>query len=83
MDRRSEGVGALPRRFQGVRVRPPDRCPLSFALRSRVLLLRHDPSGIDVDISLGALPFTEEAIARAVEGKVGKIRLPYPHLKTL
>jgi hypothetical protein len=31
-----------------------------------------------VDISFGALPFEEEAIARAVEGKVGKIRLPLP-----
>ena len=29
---------------------------LEFAARSRMLLLRHDASGVEVDVSLGALP---------------------------
>lgn len=37
----------------------------AFARRNRVLLLRHAESGVDVDISLGALPFKEQAVARA------------------
>jgi len=39
---------------------------LAFAARTRVLLLRHTASGIDVDISLGALPFEHEVVARAL-----------------
>jgi len=37
----------------------------SFALQNRVLLLRH-PSGVGIDIALGALPFEESAVHRAV-----------------
>ncbi len=39
--------------------------PLEFARTNRVLLLKHGPSGIDVDIAFGALPFEEEVIRRA------------------
>lgn len=59
-------------------IEPRIAAPLDFAARSRVLLLRHAPSGIDVDISLGALPFEEEAISRATERKVGRLRVPLP-----
>ncbi len=41
--------------------------PIEFALKSRVLLLRHNQTKIDVDISLGALPFEQEMIERATE----------------
>jgi len=41
--------------------------PIKFALKSRVLLLQHNQTKIDVDISLGALPFEQEMIERAVE----------------
>ena len=51
---------------------------LEFALRSRVLLLRHDRSGVPIDISMGALPFEENAIRRAVLTDVGGIRIPLP-----
>jgi hypothetical protein len=36
-----------------------------FAKRNRILLLQHEPSGIDVDVSIAGLPFEFEAIARA------------------
>jgi len=36
----------------------------AFARRNRVLLLRHAESGVDVDMSLGALLFEEQAVAR-------------------
>src|SRR5690349_1621477 len=36
-----------------------------FARRNRVLLLQHRPTGINVDLSCGALPFDEEMVARA------------------
>jgi hypothetical protein len=41
--------------------------PIEFALKSRVLLLQHKQTKIDVDISLGALPFEQEMIERAME----------------
>lgn len=51
---------------------------LTFARKSRVLLVRHKPSGIDVDITFGTLPFEKEAISRAVWLDIKKIRLPLP-----
>jgi len=41
--------------------------PIEFALKSRFLLLQHNQTKIDVDISLGALPFEREMIERAIE----------------
>jgi hypothetical protein len=51
---------------------------LEFAKQSRVLLVRHKPSGIDVDITFAGLEFEMEAIARATWLSVGKTRLPLP-----
>jgi hypothetical protein len=52
----------------------------AFARRNRVLLLRHQPSGTNVDISLGMLPFEVEAVERSSLHAVGPIsvRLPTP-----
>lgn len=52
----------------------------AFARRHRVLLLRHEESGINVDISLGMLPFEVEAVERSITYQVGSlvIRLPTP-----
>jgi len=51
-----------------------------FARRHRVLLLRHRESGINVDLSLGMLPFEEEAIERSTVRQIGELalRLPTP-----
>jgi len=51
-----------------------------FARRHRVLLLHHSASGINVDISLGMLPFEEEAVERSTVHMIGdlSLRLPTP-----
>lgn len=51
-----------------------------FARRRRVLLLSHVPSGVDVDISLGILPFEQEAVERGSLYQIGSmtVRLPTP-----
>jgi hypothetical protein len=49
---------------------------LEFARRNRVLLLRHEKSGVEIDISLAGVPFELEAIARAKKTKVGRLKLP-------
>lgn len=51
-----------------------------FAKKSRVLLLRHKKSGINIDISLGILPFEEEVVERGIRHDAGVmvVRLPTP-----
>jgi predicted nucleotidyltransferase len=51
-----------------------------FARKNRVLLLQHRPTEIDVDISLGILPFEEEMVKRASTRSFAglTIRLPTP-----
>ncbi len=51
-----------------------------FARRHRVLLLMHQESGINVDVSLGALPFEAEAVERSIVHWAGPvaIRIPTP-----
>jgi hypothetical protein len=51
---------------------------LVFARRSRVFLVHHKPSGVDIDISLAALPFEEESVAQVRWTKVGPLSLPLP-----
>ena len=51
---------------------------VAFAHQARVLLVRHDASGIDLDIAFGALPFEEEAVARTVWHEVAGVRIPLP-----
>ena len=73
----------LPRLMEAVTregLLPRIRDAEGFARRYRILLLRHEASGIHVDISLGVLPFEVEAVKRSVMHQVGKlsIRLPTP-----
>jgi len=51
---------------------------LGFAVTARVLLLRHESSGINFDVSLGALPFELEMIERAATIKVSDFEVNVP-----
>jgi hypothetical protein len=51
---------------------------LAFAREARVLLLRHQPTAIDVDVALGCLPFEEEVVARATAVQVAGVSVPLP-----
>ena len=51
---------------------------LGFARKNRVLLLRHEPAGVDVDVLFGALPFEKEAIERGRRVIAGGVSLPLP-----
>lgn len=52
----------------------------AFARHSRVVLLRHAETGVEVDLSLGTLPFEVEMVERAGILQVGglAVRLPTP-----
>lgn len=58
----------------GFHARVPD--PLELADRIRVLLLRHEPSSIDLDVSLGGLPFEEEAVAHGRRIEIEGVKVP-------
>jgi predicted nucleotidyltransferase len=51
---------------------------LAFAREARVLLMRHQKSGIDVDIVFGSLPFEKKAVARANWLELGGVQAPLP-----
>ncbi len=51
---------------------------LAFAQETRVLLVRHEPSGIDADLVFGSLPFEKEAITRAEWVELDGVRIPLP-----
>ncbi|HVM71462.1 MAG TPA: nucleotidyl transferase AbiEii/AbiGii toxin family protein [Anaerolineales bacterium] len=63
---------------EDIQPRTPDAG--EFARKSRVLLLQHIPTGINIDISLGILPFEEEMVNRGVVQSIGSLslRLPTP-----
>ena len=52
----------------------------TFARQNRIILLRHTASGIDIDISLGMLPFESEMVDRSRRVTIGdlQLRLPTP-----
>ncbi len=56
---------------------------LQFAKRSRVLLMRHTTSGIDVDLIFGELPFERAAVANCENHDVGGIRVRLPRVEDL
>ena len=48
---------------------------LDFARLHRVLLLEHQPGGVDIDVSFGSLPFEAEMIDGAIEREVVGIKI--------
>jgi len=51
---------------------------LKFAQQNRVLLVKHQPTKIDIDISFGILPFEKEVLNRAKKIKVADFFVPLP-----
>lgn len=56
---------------------------LEFARRSRVLLLRHADSQVDIDIILGGLPFERSAVSAAQPRAVGDLVIRLPRVEDL
>lgn len=48
---------------------------IAFARERQVLLLRHEPSGVTIEVSFAWLPFEEEALERAYEIDFQGVRL--------
>jgi hypothetical protein len=50
---------------------------LEFARVNQILVLRHRPTGTDLDLSLACLPFEREAISRAERLVYAGVKLPF------
>lgn len=55
--------------------------PLEFARRTRVLLLTHEKSAVDIDVILGRLPYEMDAISRARVHDLGGARVRLPQVE--
>jgi predicted nucleotidyltransferase len=56
---------------------------LDFARRSRVLLMRHAESGIDIDLTFGRLSFEQTAIDNSELHDIGGLRVRLPRVEDL
>ncbi len=56
---------------------------IEFATARQVLLLRHEASGVDVDVTLAWLPFELESIAAAEQIDVGGVSIPVVRIEDL
>ena len=75
--------GRLPDFFEKLKkfgIEPRIADAEDFARKSRVLLMRHKESGINIDISMGLLPFERESVSRKkIESAFGlEVPLPLP-----
>lgn len=62
---------------------PRIESPVEFARRTRVLLLRHTESGIDIDVILSGLPFEADAVSRATIHDLSGVRVRLPQVEDL
>lgn len=56
---------------------------VEFAHQSRVLLLRHQESTIDIDVILGGLPFEEDAVMNGKRYVIGGVSVRLPKVEDL
>ncbi|HKY41104.1 MAG TPA: nucleotidyltransferase [Polyangiaceae bacterium] len=68
-------IRGLLRKLATHRIVPRIDDAQAFARRSQVLLLQHEPSGVDIDLSLAWLPFESEALDRADLVSIGRRRV--------
>jgi hypothetical protein len=57
--------------------------PLEFARRTRVLLLRHSATAIDVDVILGGLAFEREVVENGMAVTIGGVAIRLPKVEHL
>jgi hypothetical protein len=64
-------------------IHPRIENPLDFARRSRVLLMRHAESGIDIDVTFGRLSFEQTAVDNSEVHDIGGLRVRLPRVEDL
>ena len=74
----AEGVDleGLVRILANHQIKPRVLDAIQFARQHQVLLLVHEPSATEIELSLAWLPFEQEALARAERLDLGPVRAP-------
>lgn len=82
---RGDFIGAtkLVQLLAGQGIEPRIADALKFAEQHLVLLLRHSPSGVDIDLSFGWTSFEHEAIAGATREQYGTVSAPVASAQSL
>jgi hypothetical protein len=57
--------------------------PLDFARRSRVLLVKHVASGIDIDVTFGGLAFEQAAVENSERHDIAGVSVRLPRVEDL
>ncbi len=57
--------------------------PLDFARRSRVLLMKHAASGIDIDVTFGGLAFEQAAVENSEQHEIAGVLIRLPRVEDL
>ena len=57
--------------------------PLDFARRSRVLLMKHLASGIDIDVTFGGLAFEQAAVENSERHDIAGVSVRLPRVEDL
>jgi hypothetical protein len=63
--------------------RPRIDDPIAFARQSHVLIVRHEPTSVDVDLIIGALPFERETVAQARRITISGVQISLPTVERL
>lgn len=76
-------ISKLLRILAGHAVVPRIENASAFAEKNLVLLLRHTPTGVDLDVSLGWTDFEREALASSTRATYGRISYPMARAEDL
>lgn len=56
---------------------------LGFARESHVILVEHEPTGVEIDLIVGSLPFEHETVADAHPVTISGVQIPLPTAERL
>jgi hypothetical protein len=76
-------IASLLRQLAGERIVPRIDDVEAFARESLVLLLRHAPSGVELDVSLAWTAFEHDAIEVCTDAKYGTVTVPMARAEDL
>ena len=68
-------VGVVFGQFERYSIHPRIEDAIAFARTRQVLLMRHTPTAVDVDLSLAWLPFELDALAAAEDMLLGSVEI--------
>lgn len=79
----SVGIRSLARILAGHSIVPRIKGAVAFAEQNLVLLVRHRPTGVDLDVSFGWTAFERETLSARTEAPLGEVEVPMATVEDL